>query len=301
MRQIEILAYILLAAAFLSIIGGTRGSSFFLPALPAMATGRREILDGYISPFFANTIDYAFFLLIAYAIIVFKKGLHFGVKLLLSVLFLVSIIYSGSVASIGAFLIILYFAVAHNRPTVKYAAWLSAIVAGAFLFYYFHDAIIAKVENMKLSRLGMIMQTLPDFIGEFSRDTFFGTGCKASAVLDKVNSYPDPVHMLYYYREISAFGDVFWVAMTVYHGLIGLGMVTLLYWLTFAGAAKGEYADDDYNYRLVMISVYLCILWLGLFNQVLAVRPFSMIFWLFAAFAYTKKLNFNKIDQHEQE
>jgi hypothetical protein len=151
----------------------------------------------------------------------------------------------------------------------------------------FLEPINRAIEHARLSRIGMLTMTVPDFLGELSWATLLGVGCDPQVVLAKVNSYRDAVHLLIHATDTSAFGDVFWVAMLVYHGILGLGIALYLF-LRLYRAQFGNDVDPEYNQKYMFTALYSCIFIWAFFNQVFLVRPFALIFWVLLALCYVR-------------
>lgn len=287
MRHFKIISVILIIVGYLCIFLG-ENATVFLPILPENATGLRETLAGNYAAIFANTIDFAFILLVLYTIFVYRIRSKYG--LLLTLIFFFPIFKTGSATATVTFIIIAFFRLTQKHLSIRYLL-ISIFVIMLFTgVYEYWDLVQAVIENVKLSRLGMLTLTGPDFISELSLDSFLGVGCDGYVVLEKVNSYQESVSMLWYAKDgdISMFGDVHWVALLVFHGLIGLGLIVYLYYGLFKTVANKIYSDNNYDYDHIVKWLFFLIVFISFANQIVVVKTFAIFFWMFLAIVHNK-------------
>ncbi|MEY8708708.1 hypothetical protein AALK94_15565 [Bacteroides faecichinchillae] len=298
-RQFKIVAIILIVIGYLCIILGDK-ATFFLPLLPENATGERETLVGNYSAVFANTIDYSFILIIFYIIFAYRANLSSMTLLGISLFFFTPIFKTGSAASVVVFIIIFLYRITNKHRKVRYSIVVIFLLLFIILGYKYWDLVMLVIENARLSRLGMLTLTLPDFLSEMSFDTLFGVGNDGYVVLDKVNGYKSQVTMLAYLTDgnISAFGDVFWVALLVFHGLLGLSIIVFLYYMTFRSVTNKQYVDEKYDYNQIVKCVYFSIVMLSFLNQIIVVRSFALVFWIFIAITFNKVVYNNRSNEN---
>lgn len=289
LKQFRIIAIILLISGYLCILLGEK-AVFFLPVMSESATGLRETLAGNYSVFFANTIEYSFILLLFYTITIYRLNISIIHCLILTLLFFFPIFKSGSAISTLIFCIIFFFRLTAINLKVRYMTLFFLISIVFILSYKYWDLVMLVVDNAKLSRLGMLMVTGPDFLTEMSVDTFWGIGNDGYVVLNKVNGYKEQVHMLFYAKDgdISAFGDVYWIALLVFHGLIGLSLILYIYYNLFKSTTNKIYVDNKLDYDAIIKCFFFIIVILAFFNQILSVKTFALVFWIFLAIAYNK-------------
>lgn len=303
MKHFKIIGVILIIVGYLCIYLG-ENATVFLPILPENATGLRETLAGNYAAIFANTIDFAFILLVLYTVFVYKIENTNG--LLLTLIFFFPIFKTGSATATVAFLIIAFFRLTQKHLSIRYFLISISVIMLIIGVYEYWDLVKAVIENAKLSRLGMLTLTGPDFISELSLDSFLGVGCDGHVVLEKVNSYQEPVSMLWYAKDgdISMFGDVHWVALLVFHGLMGLGLIVYLYYGLFKVVANKIYLDDNYDYDHIVKWLFFLIVFLSFVNQIIMVKSFAIFFWILLAIVHNKvvttQTNENTTDQQLQ-
>lgn len=288
-KHLRVIATVLLFIGYVCIALGDK-ATFFLPLLPLTSTGERETLEGNYSAVFANTIDYGFILMLLYTIFIYKKGIKRSNIILLTLVFLIPIFKTGSAISTLVFLIIAFFRITQGLKIVRFSMITFFVIILSYLGYVFWDLVILVIDNARLSRLGMLTLTAPDFLAEKSLDTFFGVGNDGYVVLEKINGYEEQVFMLKTAEDgnISAFGDVFWVALLVFHGLVGLSIIVFLYYKLFKSTAGKLYIDSSFNYDRIIKWFFFTIVIFAFLNQVLVVKTFALVFWIFLAITYLK-------------
>lgn len=290
LHHLRLILIVLLTVFFLVLIGGEAVMQFFLPAMGENATGLRESLLGNYSVIFANTIDYAFLMVLLYVFFVNSVKMNKCKRFIFTLLFLYPIFRTGSAVSVTVFLLIAWIILTRGMLKFRVLSVVLFVLLLVYLGFQYWFAVDEMIEIAKLSRLGMLLQTLPDFLKEMSLDTFWGVGCDGYVVLDKVNSYKDPVSMLLYAEpgDISMFGDVYWVALIVYHGLVGFLLIIYLYYMVYRSVAEVKYVDNDFYYKSIVNTLFIVIFLLGFLNQVLVVKTFCSVFWLLMGFIYSK-------------
>lgn len=273
-------------------------AEMFLPVMGKGATGLREISSGYYSGVFPNTIDLSFLLLILFIIWCNDKRLSKGRFIILSLWMGICIFKTGSATATALFCMFLFFKLTENQIYVRYMLILFIGIEVIALYFKYQYEVSLVIDNMQLSRLGIISITAPNFITEFSFDTFWGIGNDEHVVLNKVNSYPEKVHMLYYTESLNAFGDVYWVALLIFHGLIGLCIIGYIFYLIYKGISKYNITDKYFNFKRIIKWSYIAIFLLGLMNQVLVVKTFAIVFWILVAIVYSSITN-NRINHED--
>lgn len=160
------------------------------------------------------------------------------------------------------------------------------------------EEIILIYDVAKLSRLGILTITLPNFISELSVDTFFGIGTNIDIIYAKVNSYPEKVHILEYMYELGGFADVYWFALIIYHGIIGFIFLFVLFYKIFHALL---FNTKNKKIKTIINSIWITSLLLGFFNQILVVKQFTIFFWIIIGIIYAKEhhnyLNGNKLEK----
>lgn len=287
-KHLKIVTIVLLLIGYICIALGEK-AEILLPILPETATGLRETQNGSYAGIFANTVDFAFVLLILYTIFVYRARSRI---LLLTILFFFPVFKTGSATATVAFVIIVFFKLTQNNHIIRWIFMFIIVLILGFLVIQYWWVVDEIIENTKLSRLGMLTLTGPDFISEFSLDTFWGVGCDGYVVLDKVNSYQDTVLMLAASEDgdISALGDVYWIALLVYHGIVGLMLIIYIYYNLFKATINKRYSDSKFDYSRIVKWLFFLIVFISFANQIIVVKTFAVFFWIFLAIVYNKKV-----------
>lgn len=285
--HIKAISIILLSITTVCIILGPQ-ASIFLPVMPVSATGIRELANGSYSAIFANTIDLAFILVIIYILWCSDRKLVGFRFVLLSLWFAVCVFKTGSATATAVFCLFFMLRITESNKFYRNLAFFVFGIIAIFLYFRYQMEVRLIIENMQLSRLGILSMTAPDFIKELSFDTFFGVGNDSDVVLSKINSYPDKVHMLYWMDNIDAFGDVYWVALLVYHGLIGFLLISLIFYKMYVSIIRYDLNYGEFNLKRIVEWSYIAIVLLGFMNQVLVVKTFAVTFWILMAVVYVR-------------
>lgn len=298
LHQLEVLSLIVVILGWISIILGEQADVLF-PIMPEVNTAVRELKLGWHSAIFPNTIDLGFILNIFFLIWIYRQHLSKLKFISLSIIFAFPIYMTGSIAAFAMFCIVLICNIASRKRTLGVFLVVSLGFILSFLIFLYWDILVAVVENAQLSRLGILLNTLPDFISELSLDSFLGTGTGVDAVYNKVNSYNNKVFILQHMENLAGFGDVYWVALLVYHGILGCLLIYTIYYLIYKTLIRLEFQDNYYNYKAIVNWIFISIICLGVFNQVLTVRAFSYVFWILMAIIYSKGVGMSQIDKRK--
>lgn len=286
-NSINRITTILLILSYLSIILGQK-ASLMLPIMSASNTAERGLLGGEISGIFAHTIDLSFCLLILYIFVIFQS--KFGIKKLLfyTILYGIPIYYTGSVASLAMLCLLFIYYLKQINLKYFYFIIVTSITVGIFIISKYWIEIKVIYEVAKLSRLGILTIILPNFITELSIDTFLGIGTNIDVIFEKVNSYPEKVHILEYMYDLGGFADVYWFALIIYHGIIGFALLFYAFYKLFNSLLR---STNIKKLKVFINSLWITILLLGFFNQVLAVKPFAIFLWIFIGIIYSSLHN----------
>lgn len=89
----------------------------------------------------------------------------------------------------------------------------------------------------------------------------------------------------------NGFEDVFWVALLAYYGLIGLGIIIILFYrfyTSFLEVHKNSHSQLTRNLAVAASSIVVMGAFLLFFYRVLEFRSFSFYFWLIPAILYNQ-------------
>lgn len=275
-RHFSIISFILILIGYIEVIGGEQVRDWFLPL-----TNRYSSVNvnnsTEIFGIFPNTVDYAYFLLLSYIIISGKS--YQKRQFLLFIIYLIPIFYTGSKAVLLLFILCSSYKM-DNIKTIRNTFITIVLLCALIIIYQFWDLFYWTVfVDSKASRLGYLISTLPNFIEEFSFDTFFGVSPDAQLVYNKINSYPDAPLMTWVIDNMPSFEDEFYVALPVYYGIIGFSLILLLFCGMYFAYNRAVWLDCSFNYLLIIKSLFTILLIAPLFNQIIILKPFSIFFW----------------------
>lgn len=278
--HVKIIFSLQITIGIVQIIGGQNIMTFFLPKTDSHSSAQNALLEGDIAGTFSNTIDYAFLILTCYLLILYNTRRSNNAYVLLLSVFTLYIVYeTGSLAAIIAFLIIFAIFLCNGHSYRFIYLSIAVMVISIILMYIYNTELYLFIENKKLSRLGMISSTLPNFLLKSNIfDILFGIGTDLGVINKTVLSLPNPPHIFVHYYAPHTLADVYWVAAIVENGIIGfillLGMLAKIYVLSKLIRQK------DWQLYMIMISLLCVILILGFVNQILSVKPFTLFFWI---------------------
>jgi len=242
--------------------------------------------EGDISGTFPNSIDMAYFLISGYFVLTLQNWfIRKRPSLGMTSLFGYFIYNTGSVTAIICFL--LYVTFIYGRSlTYQNILYLSNFIAlllisvtislsglvwmGLVEFSSITIPINDKIDNMMLSRLGLIFISIPAVIATIPWRLLIGCGPDFNAVLSILNSLPDVPLGLTESSSVMIINDVFWIAL-----ILSLGVpMTIFYLYHLVVLFKSCYINYT-NSTKNLINIILVIIFVaGFFNQILLVRPF---------------------------
>lgn len=291
LRHIRIISFILLVIGIIEIILGPGCYPWFTPAAQAHSAIR---YDNSIFGIYPNTVDYAYMLLAFFALQYSSVSNSMPRKLFLLALYSVLIYYTGSKAALLVLALVFLLAVP-RKPVFKVSVLIMGILITSYFIYDNYELFYWTVfENSMYSRGGLLLVTLPEFLKELDLNTFIGVTSDYQLAFDKISSLPNPLLWIQEVDHMTSFEDCFYVALIVYYGVIGFGILVYLLWKVYRFFISREYMNVDYDYKFVVRSLFLCLLVLPLFGQILVIRTFSFVFWALMAVVYSNLCNSNE-------
>lgn len=250
--------------------------------------------DYQISTTFVNPIEYCF-LIIGLYIIFLSIDTSFRKKLLISFLCLLVTFNSGSIAGF-LFLLILIYVVLIKKPFFKYLIYLSGIVAASVIIYRNWETISWYFEiSYQYNRLGIILNTLPEFLSSGLINVLFGIGSDENHAYELITSYKTVPLMIYYDKNLAGLDDVYWIALLIYHGLIFIILLGYFFVLIINASNQMNRADS-----LIIKRLLLLMFCLGFINQIMEVKPFSLLFWTTIGILVNTVLNHKRWLNHNE-
>ena len=162
---------------------------------------------------------------------------------------------------------------ANRRLAVIFLALISVI--GFYInFSTVSLAIVEKVDDMMLSRLGLIFSSIPGLYATMPQRLLSGSGADFNAILTLLNNLPDVPLVFTYEGASSVINDVFWGAL-----LLAFGAPTAFFFVYRMAQLFKVYiarsAGAKQTLNLVWV-IWLIVFLAGLMNQILLVRPFTL-------------------------
>lgn len=276
-----IISLILVSIGYIEIFGGISSRLFFMPLLSDVSSAHASYENNEVGIFgiFPNSVDYSYFLLLSYIIITNKKGQQH--QILLFILYLIPIYFSGSKATLLILMLCLSFKL-ESIKLIRNIFIFVMICGSSWLVYSFWELFYWTVFiDSQASRLGYLLFTLPYFISEFSYGTFLGMSPTKEIVHQKINSYPYAPSLTRNLEDMASFEDEFYVALPIYYGIIGFIILIYLYAKMIRTFLSYSWTDNFLNYSTIIKSLSATLLIAPLFNQIIIIKPFSLFMWIF--------------------
>ena len=277
--HLKIITIILLLIGYSEIIGGESIKRIFLPISNTYSSSANLVESSDISGVFPNTIDYAYFLVICYIII--SNKLHIKNRSTLFLVFLIPIFYSGSKAALIIFLLCISYQYTFTKAIRNIILFTISIFTIIILYNFWELFYWTVFIDSQASRLGYIIFTFPSFINELSLDTIFGVSPDKTLVFHKINSYPNAPMMTWDIDHMASFEDEFYVALPIFYGVLGFAVIVYLFYSMYRTLINAEWNNNNFNYRIIVKSLFTILIIAPLFNQIIIIKPFSLIFWCF--------------------
>ena len=68
--------------------------------------------------------------------------------------------------------------------------------------------------------------------------------------------------------------------------------------MTFRSVTNKQYVDEKYDYNQIVKCVYFSIVMLSFLNQIIVVRSFALVFWIFIAITFNKVVYNNRSNEN---
>lgn len=277
-KDIYFLATIQISASFIQIFYPDIAIKIIPNVNPFDSSLRAFINDNEISGVFRNTIDFSFFLLASYIVLhalnlIENKKNHIAISLVFGFF----IIKSGSMAAVVCFFTF-FISTLIIRLKIKTKLIIAIIISLVFLYFVIANIesisqeLNAKIENMMLSRLGLIFISFPEMLSTIPLKIFFGISQDLSIVLQNIQNYSNAPTVFYIDEgATNLINDVYWLALLFTCGIpLGFLYIFILFklWKQYSYA---EYKNSIFH------TVVLMVLFIGFFNQVIFIRSFIYV------------------------
>lgn len=268
-----------LLIATLQLVDPVTGGEF-ISVLNENSSAVWALEDGDVSGTFANSIDLSYFLVAAYIVLTLGSWQRLRPpSLALTGILGFFVDATGSDAALVCFsLYAAYLALRCCSGSVRRLLLSVGALTVILVGYSSGDAIagrvLDKVDNMMLSRLGLLFVSMPEMISSQPLKLLSGVGGDFEVVLATLRSLPEVPLVFTYDESAVVVNDVFWVALVLAFG------VPVVAWLLarMAGLFKAYLLGAQWPSPLLRIdtALLLLILLAGLINQILLVRSFSV-------------------------
>lgn len=252
----------------------------FIASLGETQSAVYALAQGDVSGTFANSIDLSYFLLAAYIVLTQR---HWQQRLAPPIMLTgIFAFYSNATGSLAAeiclwvyigYLWLRALSESNRKLAVLFGALLS--VGGIYInLSTIGPAIVDKVDDMMLSRLGLIYVSIPGLYATMPGRLLSGSGADFNAILTLLNNLPDVPLVFTYEEATSVINDVFWVAL-----LLSLGApAAFLFIYRMAQLFKAYVARSlgTEPTRNLIWTIWLVVFLAGMMNQILLVRPFTL-------------------------
>ena len=278
-RDFILLAGFQISVATLQLLLPSVGGNF-IGEFAEGQSARAAFEEGDVSGTFANSIEFAYFLFAAYAALTlgsWRRDRSPG--LVMTVLFGFFIWASGSAAATVCFLVYSGFLICRTWRTGTRRFVGTALGTGACVLAYLNAGLLAelvlgKIDNMMLSRLGLLFVSVPALLEREPVRILTGFGLDFEGILAVLRSLPEVPLVFTYEGSAVVINDVFWAAL-----LLGFGAPAMAFALWRLGglfsAFLGADAGDAERRNLFRILIFICLM-AGMLNQILVVRPFAV-------------------------
>lgn len=263
----------------IQVVGGESAMKFFLPTvINESSTSQGVTALGEIFGTFANTIDYSFFLVASFSILIAFKIIRLkGIYTLLVVFLTLS---SGSTAGFALTLISIYIFI--KNPNKKYLlilAIVNFIILGFIFYSNYQPNMIELYAGLYNSRLGMILFTLPEFLNTSVINGVFGVGADKEVIYQIISNLKNVPLIFIADQSVIALDDVYYVSIIIQNGIAGLILLLYIFFKIFKNSLA-LISKENITIKKLLIFLFLMIASGSLFNQILHVRSFSFLFWI---------------------
>lgn len=246
-----------------------------------------------------NTINFAYFMLLGLIMTLFRD-LYFLNKVCLILVFVILIFLSGSKAVFISSLLLLYWCCLKKigvgktvlvtllaLPIVFISAYLMTPDSVRMEMLSSGESLLKGMKNSRLGVMGLISKVVFSFQGVvgFSPDKYY-----IAEYISKNFPLLPSVFVIVLPRVLE---DVYWVALYLYYGVIGLLIWISILFLVFKriketfqiSGLSGKYIS------LIAASLVVLSIPLNLLNQAFEVRTFSFYLWLFCGLTVAYRRN----------
>lgn len=253
----------------------------FLPVLTESQSARAALAEGDVSGLFPNSVDFSYFVIAAFIVLTLERVLveRRPPRASLVAIFGVFVYFSGSLTSCGCFALYVLGTTAAllRRRQRRWLFGLGALGSVALLVAnagVVVQAVLEKVDDMMLSRLGLIFTSAPLMFRERPGVLVTGLGADFEIIESALRKLPEVPLVFQDSNNSNVINDVFWMGLVL---SLGIPLATL-YLGTLYGLLKRACQGAVYSLggalNLAVVIVVAVVLPAGMFNQILLIRSF---------------------------
>lgn len=229
-------------------------------------------LDGDASGCFANTIELAYFSLVVVILNLIQSKNNFPI--LIVMVGLVNVYLSGSLATFFVFVFVLAAFILKDKIIGK--IYLSLFLFVLLILYYgvLNSIVLRTIDNMYLSRLGLLFNVFPHWVSLDFSNLFFGNMPDFSNLANTFYLLDNRLAIFDELNTGTVINDTFWLALVFSYGLPITCLLIIGYFFCMKEILMQSVSSFGSLYKIILLSIFI----LGCFNQVLLVRVFSIPF-----------------------
>ena len=289
--------------------------SFFQPReLTAVQYAVTAIKKGSGESFgtMANTINYAFFLVIGLVVLITlnKHAFNYKVATMIFIVFylMLGIYASGSRSAFLSVLIIIGLYI-YYKYNIRILLYFMPLLLGLVFMIMFADVGTSAqdfwfflspgyLDMLESQRLGMI-RILVDYIGAMDPHLLFGLSPDKSHLVQYLSMH---YKMPLFFSELTlqAFEDVYWAALLFYYGAVGLFIYVLMIFSIYKKVVgNGRHNNlSAFHIDLILTTKIMLVMLIpvNMFGQILVVRQYAFYMWMMVGIA----LSFKNVSYSQQ-
>jgi hypothetical protein len=236
--------------------------------------------EGNVAGAFANTVDLSYFLLAAFIALTQRNWVERAAPSFLMTSVFIYVIYAtGSTITFVCLTIFIFALMLRCGVRRSYGIVVAtlALLAAAGIIWNFelvYSNYNATVENLMFSRLGMVVDGIPDLFKVSPQGILFGFGTDFNWIVKLIINRPNSPDVFLEDGSVNVINDVFWAAL-----MLGIGAPGAFLYVKVTASLFLKYVSNsstDRTARNLAQLVCFLVLIAGFFNQILIIRTFTM-------------------------
>lgn len=278
LRDLKIVIGIQFLAAACQVIAPEIGR-VFIPTISETQSAFAALEEGDVSGFMPNSIDFAYMSVAGFIVLSLEslRGRRRPPGIAVTTVFVFFVYMSGSFAallSLGIFISWLHIERLQQQTRRRLTVGITVLVMtlGFLNAGDWQEALSAKIENMMLSRLGLLLVTAPQLVVAQPSVLVLGLGPDFEMITGVLSTLPDALAVLSEKGGETIINDVFWFALIISLGMplafgYSAGMLYLLWRIC-------KIFIHENQVKTLFSALAVVIVIGGFFNQILLVRSF---------------------------